>query len=171
MIDHKTAFRNFLGRAEDDGWIASYQWSSKDSFVLLREEMNAVDYELGSRTHKKSTDGIWWGLNVEAQFGTSIGVDLELLIERPILNNPEWISNRLGISRSSSSKEVLEEWACREAAFKCLAPNNKGLYLSQFRKVAPGKYTIFMNGQDLNIQTKMHWWEKWLLALAWRISS
>jgi len=170
-MDHKIAFRNFLSRAEDDGWIASYNWRSKESFILLREEMKQDGHELGSRTHKKGTNGVWWGLSVEAQYGTSIGVDLEFLIERPILDNPEWISNRLGISRSSSSKEVLEEWACREAAFKCLAPLNKGVFLSQFRKSAAGKYTIFINGQDMNIQTKVHWWEKWILTLAWRITA
>jgi len=170
MSDHQNAFRAFLNRAEDDGWISSYKWFEGESFVLLREEMNSHVYEIGSRSHKKATNGTWLGLAVEADYGTAIGVDLELLIERPILNDPTWLSQRLGLSRHTTPKEILEDWSCREAAFKCLAPHNKGRYLSQFRKEGPGKYAIFMNGEDRYIQTKTLWWEKWVLALAWRLT-
>jgi hypothetical protein len=168
MSDLRISFRNFLERAQDESWIASYEWYKEDNFKKLKQNMKKVSYDIGSTSHKKSTDGNFWGIIVECFEGTSIGVDLELLIDRPVLKNTEWLSQRFGISKSSTPKQIMEEWACREAAFKCFAPDNQNLYLSQIRKSAPNTYSIFSTGGGRSVQTRIMWRDNWVLALAWR---
>jgi hypothetical protein len=162
-------FKSFLEKAEADGWIASYKWVGADSFGLLRQKLGGkkTSDEI-SRTHKKGTDGRWWSCEVEAHYGTSVGVDLELLISRPILEDPTWICNRLNLPRNLSPKNLLEEWTSREAAFKSLAPDNKGLKISQFRKSGTGSYTIFTPNGEKSMQVRSATNGKWILTLAWR---
>lgn len=165
----QNAFRNFLEKAESDGWIASYKWVNAESFGLLRQKLGGKKQsEEISRTHKKGTDGKWWSVEVEAHYGTAVGIDLELLISRPILEDPVWISNRLGISRNLSPKGILEEWSAREATFKSLAPENRGLLLSQIRKTGTGAYTAYFPGGEKSVQVRSLLMGKWLLTLAWR---
>ena len=167
----KNAFRAFLERAENDGWIAGYKWIEAESFGLLRQKLKGPCKEGFTRTHKKGTDGHWWAVEVEAHFGTSVGVDLEILISRPILDNPAWITQRLNISRTSTPKSIVEEWSNREAAFKALTSENNGLVVSQFRRSASNTLTIFTNQGDKSVQTRAAWAGKWVLSLAWRTIS
>jgi|GEM_PF-1073651 len=164
-------FRSFLERAEEDGWIASYRWFQAETFGLLKLKLNGPAKENFSRTHKKGTDGIWYAVEVEAHYGTSVGVDLELLMPRPILDNPEWIQRRLGMARAGSPRAVIEEWSSREAGFKALAPDNKKIVLSQFRRTAPNSLTVLTQGGEFSVQTRTNWSSKWVMALAWRTSS
>jgi hypothetical protein len=162
-------FRSFLEKAEADGWIASYKWTGAESFGLLRQKLGGkkTSDEI-SRTHKKGTDGRWWACEVEAHYGTSVGVDLELLISRPILEDPTWISNRLGLSRNLTPKLLLEEWSCREAAFKAMAPDNKGIRMTQIRRTGTGSYTVYSPSGEKSLQVRSFMNGKWLLTLAWR---
>ncbi len=167
----KNAFKAFLERAENDGWIASYKWHEAETFGLLRQKLKGPVKEGFSRSHKKGTDGHWWGVEVEAHFGTSVGIDLEILISRPILDNPSWITQRLNIARTSSPKNIIEEWSVRESAFKALSPDNDKIVVSQFRKTAPNTLTVYTNHGDKSVQTRATWAGKWMLSLAWRTTS
>ena len=164
----REAFKSFLDRAEDDGWLSSYKWHSADTFGLLRMKLNGSVREGWTRTHKKSTDGTWWALEIQAHDGTSIGVDLEILIERPILDNPQWITNRLNMPRHSQPRQILEEWSCRESAFKALAPDNSKILLGQFRRSAANTLTVLSQSSDRSVQTRASWAGRWVLSLAWR---
>ena len=165
----QSGFKSFLEKAEADGWIASYKWQNAETFGLLRQKLGGKNTkEEISRTHKKGTDGKWWSCEVEAHYGTAVGVDLELLISRPILEDPAWISNRLGLARNLSPKALLEEWSSREAVFKSLAPDNKGMLLSQIRKSGNGTYTAFSHTSEKSAQVRSAVVGKWMLTLAWR---
>jgi len=163
----KEAFRAFLEKAESDSWIAAYTWFSAESFGQLKSKMKKIK-EGFSRTHKKGTDGLWWGLEVEAHFGTVVGVDLELLMERPILEKPDWITTRLGMSRTSTPKQILEEWSLRESSFKAFAPNNEKILLSQFRRTAPNTFSLLSATGERSVQTRASWSSRWVATLAWR---
>ena len=173
MINSELAnsMKAFLEKAENDGWIAGYKWFDGDTFGLLKQKLKGPCKESFSRTHKKGTDGHWWALEVEAHFGTAVGVDLEILISRPILDRPHWITQRLGLGRTSGPKAILEEWSMREAAFKAIRPDNEGLVVSQFRRTAPNTYTVYANIGERSVQTRAFWAGKWLLSLAWRTIS
>jgi hypothetical protein len=169
MNDLRLAFRNFLDRAQDESWIVSFDWYVESHFAKLREKMQTPQTpELFSKTHKKATDGQWWGLKVESAEDTAIGVDMEILIDRPILKNTDWIIRRLNLPRTSTPKQILEEWSCREAAYKCLAPDNAGLLLPQIRKSTGSSYYVQLAGREITMQTRLMWRDNWLLALAWR---
>lgn len=163
-----TGFKSFLNRAEEDGWIAAYRWTKAETFGLLKIKLGGPVKEGWSRTHKKGTDGFWYALEIEAHYGTAVGIDLELLMPRPILDNPDWILRRLGMTRSGSPRAIIEEWSAREAAFKALAPDNKKILVSQFRRTAPNSLTVLTQGGDLAVQTRTSWASKWVAALAWR---
>jgi hypothetical protein len=165
----RDGLRNFLERAEQDAWIASYKWVSADSFLQLREKLGRVK-EGWSRSHKRSTDGTWWALEVEGHEGTVVGVDLEILISRPLLTDPEWITTRLNIARSSTPQKILEEWASREAAFKALAPNNAGVLLSHFRRTAPNTLTAYTPAGERSVQVRAQWGGRWVSSIAWKSS-
>lgn len=164
----KNAFRAFLERAEDDGWIASYRWFEAESYGLLKQKLKGPCPEGFSRTHKKSTDGLWWAVEVESHDGTAVGIDLEILISRPILDNPSWITRRLNIPRNQNPQKILEEWSGREAAFKALAPKNENVFVSQFKRTAPNTLTLFTATSDVSVQVRTSWAGKWLMTLAWR---
>jgi 4'-phosphopantetheinyl transferase EntD len=165
----KDAFRSFLGQAEDDGWIAGYKWYQAESYTALRHLLGPPGHREGfSRTHKKGNDGTWWALEVEMHDRTGVGVDLEVLMERPILSNPRWITERLGISRSATPKIIIEEWSAREAAFKALYPHNENVFLSQFRRAQGGRYEILTAQGAQSLQVKSAWQQTWVLSLAWR---
>ncbi len=164
----KDAFRNFLEKAEADAWIASYKWFSAESFLDLREQMKGSAASGISRTHKRGTDGVWWGLEVEGHEGTGVGVDLEIFVERPVLNEPSWITGRLGLPRNTTPNKILEEWCVRESAFKSLAPNNDQILLSHFKRSAPNTLSIYSPKGDLSVQIRSFWSQKWVLSLAWR---
>ncbi len=161
------AFRSFLDRAEEDGWIAGYKWYSSESFVLLKDKMGPPK-EDHIRASKRGTDGVWWVCDIEPHYGTSIGADLEILLPRPILDQPERILNRLGMSRGAAPKVIIEEWSARNAAFKALAPDNSRVLLSQFRRTAPGTYTVYTPQGDRSVQVRTMWSTKWVFCLAWR---
>jgi hypothetical protein len=163
----RDGFRNFLERAENDSWIASYRWFHAESFGSLKKKMGLIEANY-SRTHKRGTDGIWWGLEVEAHEGTCIGVDLEIMISRPLLDDPEWITTRLNIPRGSTSQKIMEEWSNREAAFKSFAPDNSRMLLSQFRRTAPHTLGIFAPEGERSAQVRTHWAGRWVVSLAWR---
>jgi hypothetical protein len=166
----RDTFRNFLERAEQDAWISSYRWVTADSYSQLKSKLGGPRTEGVSRTHKKGTDGVWWALEVEAHEGTKVGVDLEIHIARPVLDDPEWITERLNISRSSSPTKILEEWSSREAAFKSLWPDNEKILMSHFRRSAPNALSVFTPQGDKSIQVRTSWAGKWLLSLAWKSS-
>jgi hypothetical protein len=161
-------FKNFLERATQDGWITQYRWESSDSFEALRKKLGKKRKEGFTRTHKRGTDGVWWGLELESDFGSSAGVDLEILISRPILDNPAWILERLGLGRSLNARQILEEWSCRESAFKALTPDNEGLLMSQMKRISPGTLNVFSPKGDRSVQTRAAWAGKWVLSMAWR---
>ena len=164
----KDAFRTFLERIQDDGWISDYKWVQAESYPALKQKLGKVDPLTHSRSHKKAMDGTWWALDVEAFDGTSVGVDLELLIQRPILDNPEWITNRLGIARTSTPKNIIEEWSLREASFKAFYPGNSKMLLSQFKRTSPQVYSIYSQKGDLSVQVRSAWIGPWVLSFAWR---
>ena len=165
----KDAFRNFLEKAENDAWIAGYKWFSADTFAHLRQKMGGPKTAANiSRTHKRSTDGLWWAVEVEAFDGTQVGVDLEAYISRPLLNEPAWITERLGISKSTTPQKILEEWSCREAAFKALAPQNAGVLMSHFKRSATNTFAVRGPGGDRSVQVRSAWSGRWVLSLAWR---
>ncbi len=164
----KNAFRAFLERAEDDGWIASYRWFEAESYGLLKQKLKGPCPESFSRTHKKGTDGLWWAVEVEGHDGTAVGIDLEILISRPILDQPSWISHRLNLPRNLNPQKILEEWSSREAAFKALAPDNKNVFMSQFKRTAPNTLTLYTATSDKSLQVRTNWAGKWLMTLAWR---
>ncbi|MBS1983196.1 MAG: hypothetical protein JST16_03410 [Bdellovibrionales bacterium] len=164
----RDAFRSFLERAEDDGWIASYKWVSADTWVQLREKLGGAAVAGVSRTHKKGTDGVWWAVEVESHEGTSVGVDLEMLIERPVLDRPDWILRRLGMSKGASPKNIIEEWSLRESAFKALAPDNARVTLSQLRHTSPNTLSLLTQTGEKSIQVRSMWSGKWCLTLGWR---
>ena len=168
MTDLRLAFRNFLERAQDESWIVSYDWQTTDSFKSIREKFSKYSGETFSKTHKRAPDGKWWGVSVEAYEDTFIGIDLEYLSERPILKSPEWLAQRLNMGRTSTSKQVLEEWSCRESAFKSLVNLNQNLVLSQFRKSGASGYNVPTPEGEKIIQTRLMWRDNWLLSLAWR---
>jgi hypothetical protein len=170
-MNPRDSFRNFLERAEQDAWIASYKWFVAETFGFLKIKMGKLPGENYSRSHKRGTDGLWYGVEVEAHEGTGIGVDLELLVSRPILDDPSWITTRLNMPRTSSPQKILEEWSAREAAFKSLAPNNQGVLVSHFRRSAPGTLALFSPQGESLIQTRTSVSQKWVLSLAWRSSS
>jgi hypothetical protein len=165
----REGFRSFLNKAEVDGWIAGARWRHSDSYVLLKNDLGPSRLADGfSRTHKKGTDGIWWACEVEAHYGTTVGLDLEILISRPILDDPTWISRRLGISRPATPKATLEEWSHREAVYKALYPGNEHLRLSQIRRSGASLYSVFTPQGESSVQVRSSWHGKWLLTLAWR---
>jgi hypothetical protein len=164
-------FKSFLDRAEEDGWIASYRWTKAETFGLLKIKLGGPAKEGFSRSHKRGTDGIWYALEVESHYGTSVGVDLELLMPRPILDNPEWILRRLGMTRTGSPRAIIEEWSAREAAFKALSTDNVKIVMSQFRRTAPNTLTVLSQGGDHAVQTRTSWSSKWVVSLAWRTLS
>lgn len=165
----RDGFRSFLDKAESDGWIAGYKWVCSEHFGQLRDKLGGIGpVEEKSRSHKKGTDGLWWGVEVEAHYGTSVGVDLEFLMQRPILDDPTWITTRLGIARNTQPKNILEEWSSRESAFKALAPNNQKILISQFRRSAPGTLTVYTAEGERNVQLRSAWSGRWVLTLAWR---
>lgn len=165
----KEGFRGLLDRAEEDGWIASYRWVTAETFGLLKLRLGGPPKEGFSRTQKRGTDGMWYALEVEAHYGTSVGVDLELLMPRPILDNPEWILRRLGMTRVASPRAIIEEWSAREAAYKALTMGaSNPIQVSQFRRTAPGTLTIYTPGGDQAVQVRNAWAAKWVLSLGWR---
>ncbi len=164
----KDGFRGLLDRAEEDGWIASYRWVVAETFGLLKIRLGGPCKEGFSRTQKRGTDGNWYALEVEAHYGTSVGVDLELLMPRPILDNPEWIMRRMGMTRVASPRAIIEEWSSREAAYRALTASNINLKVSQFRRTAPGTLTMYTPTGDQAVQVRNAWAEKWVLSLGWR---
>lgn len=164
----RDGFRSFLERAEDDGWIASYRWVTADSWNLLREKLGGPAKPGISRTHKKGTDGMWWAVEIEAHEGTAVGIDLEILFQRPILEKPDWIVRRLGMARAGTPKSIIEEWSTRECAFKALAPDNQKILLSQLRRTAPTTITVLTQTGDRMVQIRSHWSGHWCLSLGWR---
>jgi hypothetical protein len=163
----KDGFRNFLSKAENDAWLASYKWTVADNYPQLKLKLGGPRAENSSRTHKKGTDGSWWALDAEAHEGTQIGVDLELFMTRPILTDPDWITRRLNLSRSLSPQKILEEWSAREASFKALAPNNGKILMSHFKRTSPTALSVFTPQGDRSIQVRTAWAGKWLLSIAW----
>ncbi len=129
-------FKNFLERAEQDGWISKYRWAKAESLKELREKLGGIRKPNTSRTHKRGTDGIWWGLEVEPDYGTAVGVDIELLVDRPVLQNPQWIAERMGLGRVSNPKEIIEEWSRREAAFKAVSMQFEELHAQENKVVS-----------------------------------
>lgn len=166
----KDGFRSFLERAEDDGWIASFKWIGAETWPALKEKLGGPAVAGISRTHKKALDGNWWALEVEAHEGTAVGVDLELLFERPILEKPDWIVRRLGMAKAAEPKKIIEEWSAREAAFKALAPDNEKILLSQLRRSAANTLSVLTPKGDRSVQVRSHWNGKWCLSLGWRTS-
>jgi hypothetical protein len=168
MNNPKIGFRSFLEKAENDGWIASYRWITGDSWGLLKNKLNGPAAEGFSRSHKKFTDGQWWAVEVEAHDGTVVGIDLELLLSRPILDKPDWITRRLALSKAGTPQKIIEEWSSREAAFKALAPDNSKLLLSQLRWTAPNTLGVFSTAGERLVQIRSFWYGKWCLCLGWR---
>lgn len=168
LLNPQDAFRSFLERAENDAWIASYKWFRAESFGLLKNKLKYPCPENVSRSHKRSTDGTWWALDVEAHDGTKVGVDLELFVSRPVLERPEWISERLSIARGLSPQKILEEWCSREAAFKAFAPENQKILLSQIRKSPQGNYAVFSPQGERSCQVRLQMSGRWIVSLAWR---
>jgi hypothetical protein len=164
----KDAFRNFLEKAENDAWIASYKWTSGETFGELKKKLKYPCPSEISRTHKKGSDGFWWALEVEAHEGTQVGVDLEIFMSRPILTRPKWITERLNLPESTQPQKILEEWSSREAAFKSFRPDNDKMLLSQFKRGAHGAYTVFGSFGEKPCQVRNAWAGKWVLSLAWR---
>lgn len=164
----RDGLRSFLSRAEDDGWIASHKWVSADSWPALKEKLKGPTAPGFSRTHKKGTDGLWWALEVEAHEGTAVGVDLEILFQRPVLEKPDWILRRLNLARGGTARSIIEEWSSREAAFKSLAPDNQGLLLSQLRRSAPNVLQVLTSQGDRQVQVRTAWTGHWCMSLGWR---
>lgn len=167
-MNPKIYFRNFLENAEDRGWVASYKWTVADTYQEMKSKLAPADYLKGSRSHKKGFEAKWWAIDVEAHEGTNIGIDLEILADRRILRKPQWLINRFHLEVSAEPKKVVEEWSKRESVFKALAPDNEKLTLQQIRRTGPDRYTAFINGKDINVQTKSHWSEYWFISMAWR---
>ena len=111
VLNPQHGFRNFLEKAEQDGWIAGYRWASSDSLKLLRSQLGGKRKPEVSRTHKRGTDGMWYGLEVESDYGACVGVDLELLVSRPILDRPEWLAQRFEGFAGELRKFVQEQYA------------------------------------------------------------
>lgn len=164
----RDGFRSFLERAEDDGWVAGYRWLVGESWPSLREKLGGPPKPGVSRTHKKGTDGRWWALEIEAHEGTAVGIDLEILFERPILERPGWILRRLGIGKPAAPKNLIEEWSSRECVFHALAPENDRVLLSQLRRTAPGTFGVLTQQGDRLVQVRTNWAGKWCLSIGWR---
>lgn len=165
----RDGFRSFLEKAESDGWIAGFNWIQAENFFQLRQKMGGLNSsEDHSKTYKRSTDGKWWGIDVEAHYGTAIGIDLDLLMPRPVLEDSSWITTRLGISRSMPPRNILEEWSARASAFRALAPENEKINISQFRRTAPATLTVYTPEGERNVQIRTAWMGRWVFNLAWR---
>lgn len=166
----KEIFSKFLSTAQDQMWVDQFQWFSFDSFGELRAKLGSAKLsEINSRTHKKAPDGKLWCLEIEGFEGSSVGIDLEFICERPIFKNPQWFMDRLGIRKNPGPVGLLEEWSQREAAFKALWPLNESLTVSQFRKIAPGVFSVEAGGSEQSVQVKSYTHESWILSLAWRL--
>jgi hypothetical protein len=164
----KQSFEDFLVKATSDSWIKSYVWTESTTSADLRAQMGSL--ALGfTRTHKTGPDGRLWALDVEFAPGTVVGVDLELIEDRPILQNPAWLAQRFGLDADTcDTKTLLHEWVCREAVFKALAPQNSELMLSSFYKVDEKTYGVTDDESAGTIETLVSWSPQWVMALARR---
>lgn len=164
----QNSFEDFLAKAVGDSWIESYRWTEASSSAALKSQMGQLARGY-SRTNKTAPDGALWALEVQAKPGIVVGVDLELIKDRPILQNPQWLADRFQLTgESCTPKKILEEWVSREAVFKALAPQNGHLMLSSFYKMNDTTYGVIDDVTRTSIETCIAWSETWVLALARR---
>jgi hypothetical protein len=168
MRSPREAFRSFLNRAEDDGWIAGFKWHEADSWPALKKQFKGPPGPGVRRCHKKGIDGLWWALEIEAFDGTSVGLDLELLYDRPILDRPQRVLRKLGISKPPSPKALIEEWSLRESVYQALGEDLGLVNLSQIRRTAPNTYGILIKTGERSVQVRSAWGDQWCLSLGWR---
>ena len=162
------SFEGFLAKAVSDSWIDSYVWRVASSSSELKSQTGALAPGF-SRTNKTASDGTLWALDIKAVPGTVVGVDLELIKDRPILQSPQWLAQRFQLSPESyTSQTLLEEWVCREAVFKALAPNNGHLMLSSFYKKSDHLYGVIDDPVDASVEVLVSWSYLWVLAIARR---
>jgi hypothetical protein len=166
------ALEDFLQSSLREAWIASFTW-----YPAKRSGLHPKF----SKSHKENPSGELFQVEVESVDCFRAGVDLEYFDEaRPLFQNPGWLERKLKISENGadalvenmSPRELLEEWAYREAAFKALYPFNSGIVLSDFVRPAPHRLEVeAKNGKELLrfvFDIRGQWEGKWFLALARR---
>ena len=164
------SFADFLAEAVKTSWIQSFRWTAANTSADLKAQMGTLPQGY-SRTHKTGPDGALWALDVQAKPGSVVGVDLEIIKDRPILQNPQWLADRFQLTgESCTPKNLLEEWVCREAVFKALAPDNGHLMLSSFYKMGDTTYGVIDDVTRMAVETRVEWGKVWVLALARRFN-
>lgn len=170
-LSPKDSFETFLNQLVEDRWMSSFVWTHATSHSELKSQKKKLS-EGWSRSHKASAEGEIWCVDIEALPGMSVGVDLELVTSRPILENPKWLAERFGMDPVSSTPQfLLEEWVSREAVFKACVPDNADLMLSSFYRVQPGVYGLVKQAQDssrLLLETRLCLTSNWIMAVARR---
>ncbi|MBI4042416.1 MAG: hypothetical protein HY391_02960 [Deltaproteobacteria bacterium] len=162
-------FLDFLADGMEKEWLSRYQWYHDTSHLQLRAQMRPSEIvPWKSRSHKKAAEDNCWGIEVKAWRGNAIGVDLEFYKMRPLLtSNRKWMAHWLDLDCNSSPMELLEEWAAREAAFKCVSPllPEEELSMSDFVRTR-GILELKKTERLYQIETCFSWNGPWILALA-----
>ena len=152
-------FDSFLKQLIRQQVVARYQWTefSDDKTFQARGRQSLGQGH--SRTHKRDPRSHKvYMLDVWAD--RAIGVDLEFVQQRKY--QPALL-RKVGLSPESQSLEnFFIQWCAREAAYKCLWPDNADVLLKDFR-VESGK--IFLNTTQFCYQWSRE--GKFLLAVAY----
>lgn len=158
------AFTGFLNEMTRKGWIQSHSWHP-----FRRAGLDPAF----SKSNKVDDKNVEWTVEIESPQGYRSGVDLEFFVEgRPLFQNKDWLERRLKIPSAAvgalSSRELLEEWAYREAAFKALYPHNQGVVLSDFQRPSPTEMLFQRGEEEFRFALVGEWKGPWFLALARR---
>lgn len=123
MTTLRSALDSFLNEALRLGEIDQFEVVEAADLTLLRRELGSTSVPGYSRTHKVNPDGgSFIGFWVKAPAGVSVGVDLEFEKMDSSRNQlRRTAAEKLGLSKEASGKDVLEEWAVREACYKAIS--------------------------------------------------
>ena len=158
------AFTRYLNDLTRKGWISAYSWHP-----FRRSGLDPAF----SKSNKTDDKGDVWQVEVESPQGYRSGIDLEFFVEgRPLFENKDWLERRLKIPSATlgslTARQLLEEWAYREAAFKALYPHNQGVVLSDFQRVTDVEMLFQQDEEEYRFALCGQWQGPWFMALARR---
>jgi len=173
VTDLETEFAGFLEGLKNSGWITHAKWTRAESQEELKSRMGKAPGIPGTtRSHKKDAAGIHWGIDIVGPGKTVVGVDLEVMTKRRILNEDSaWFAERLSLDPKTEPRNLIEEWCVRESSLKALslATGARDLIVADFERrdlqwiQYKGAHEQY---KSIQIEYKIQWSGDWVLSVS-----